>query len=240
MANRKILGNAVLLKMDGTLIGAQRNASLDINASEIDTSDKTTGGWDTFLVGNRSWDMTCEAIAVEGDEIQDSIIDKALEGETVQIVFEHGTRTAYTGTAAISSCSLSGDKGDVSTASFNLKGASELFKSILPDLVSTVLDSTNKILTLTFSCSVVNNFESLTELKSAITFAADGVNYAVLDTKDSVTIEGSILTVTFDTAVTGSKNRVKIAAGALKAANGIVPSSEKITPAFKAAELQED
>lgn len=230
----KILGNAVLMKMDGTLLGAQRNASLDINASEIDISDKTTGGWDTYLVGNRSWDMSCEAIAVSGDEIQDAIIAKALEGETVQIVFEHGPEIAYTGTAVITSCSLSGDKGDVSSASFSLKGASELQRSKVPAFVSVSLDSTNKIVTVTLSCEAENALSSSIELKSAVSFAPDGLNFQSLDSLDSVTLEGKILTVTLNAEAAGSKNRLRIASGALKETGGTVPSSEITTTAFAA------
>lgn len=125
----KILGVDVLLKIGGTAIGSQKDASLSISAKEIDVSDKTTGGWDTFLVGNRSWEMSCDCIALFDDAVQDDLIDKAIAGSTVDIVFHHGSSVTYTGTAVISSVELTGPKDDVSTASFTLKGASALVRA---------------------------------------------------------------------------------------------------------------
>jgi len=122
----KILGVDVLLKIGATAIGSQKDASLSISAKEIDVSDKTTGGWDTFLVGNRSWEMSCDCIALYDDAIQDSLLDSAIAGTTVSVVFQHGANMTYTGTAVISSVELTGPKDDVSTAAFTLKGASAL------------------------------------------------------------------------------------------------------------------
>lgn len=235
MTTTKILGNAVLLKMDGTLLGAQRNASLDINSSEIDVSDKTSGGWDVFLVGNRSWEMSCEAIAVAGDSVQDAIIAKAFEGETIQIVFEHGSAAVYTGTAVITSCSLSGDKGDVSAASFSLKGASALTRSAIPTFVSQVVSDANTVNTITFNAGVVNNLADVDALKAAITFASDGETFTDLAAEDSVAITSGKLVVTFNAALTGSLNKLKIAAGSLKATNCSVSNNEIITASFAAA-----
>lgn len=125
----KILGVDVLLKSGGTAIGSQKDASLSVSAKEIDVSDKTTGGWDTFLVGNRSWEMSCDCIALYDDVVQDDLIDKAIAGSTVEVVFHHGANITYTGTAVISSVELTGPKDDVSTASFTLKGASALVRA---------------------------------------------------------------------------------------------------------------
>jgi predicted secreted protein len=235
MTTTKILGNAVLLKMDGTLLGAQRNASLDISSSEIDVSDKTSGGWDVFLVGNRSWEMSCEAIAVAGDEIQDAIITKTMEGETIQIIFEHGSAAVYSGSAVITSCSLSGDKGDVSTASFSLKGASALSKSSIPVFSSQLVSDANTVNTITFNAKVANNLVSDAALKAAIYFAADGETFVGLQTEDTVEIVSGKLVITFDTAFTGSLNRLKIAAGSLKVVDGTISNNEIITRAFAAA-----
>lgn len=85
--------------------------------------------------------------------------------------------------------------------------------SATPDASGT---TKNKKVTISFNESILNNTADLTALKAAITFAADGSSYGALATNDTVAIVDGKLVVTFDSAITGSTNAIKIAAGALK------------------------
>lgn len=122
----KILGVDVLVSIGGSSIGSQRDATLTISGKEIDVSDKTTGGWDTFMVGNRSWEVTCESIALDTDTAFTALETAMANGTTVAVVFDHGTGSTYSGDAVVTSLQLTGPKDDVSTASVTLKGASAL------------------------------------------------------------------------------------------------------------------
>lgn len=122
----KIRGVDVLLSVGGQTIGSQRNASLKMDGKEIDVSDKTTGGWDTTIVGNRSWAIDCEAITLDSDAGQDAIEAAFLAGNQISVSIAVGTRGTYSGTASIVSLEMTGEKDDVSTMKISLKGASAL------------------------------------------------------------------------------------------------------------------
>ena len=122
----KIRGVDVLLSVGGQTVGSQRNASLKMDGKEIDVSDKTTGGWDTMIVGNRSWAIDCEAILLDSDAGQDAIEAAFLAGTQVSVAIAVGARGTYSGTASIVSLETTGEKDDVSTMKISLKGASAL------------------------------------------------------------------------------------------------------------------
>lgn len=122
----KIRGVDVLLSVGGQTVGSQRNASLKMDGKEIDVSDKTTGGWDTTIVGNRSWAIDAEAILLDSDAGQDAIEAAFLAGTQVSVAIAVGAHGTYSGTASIVSLEMTGEKDDVSTMKISLKGASAL------------------------------------------------------------------------------------------------------------------
>ncbi|MFZ3132528.1 MAG: leucine-rich repeat domain-containing protein, partial [Desulfosporosinus sp.] len=93
---------------------------------------------------------------------------------------------------------------------------------------STVIDSSNKV-SLHFNENIANNLTSLDELKNAVTFAADGVNFIALGANDTVSINENTIVVTFNTALTGNNNKIKIAANSIKDATGNVLGTDIIT-----------
>lgn len=124
----KVLGVDVLLSIGGTVVGSQSNANLKVDAKEIDVSDKTTGGWDTFLVGNRTWMIDAECITLDSDAGQDAIEAASLAGNQVTASIAIGARGTFQGTASILSLEYTGEKDDKSTMKISLKGASALAK----------------------------------------------------------------------------------------------------------------
>lgn len=122
----KLLGVNVLVSVGGVVLGSQRNASLKIDAKEIDVSDKTTGGWDTTLVGNRKWSIDCDCIALDSDLGQAALESAAMDGTKVTVAFDHAGRRTFSGEAVVQSFELTGEKDDVSTAKVTFKGSSAL------------------------------------------------------------------------------------------------------------------
>lgn len=88
-----------------------------------------------------------------------------------------------------------------------------------------------KIVTIKFSEDLVAN---VTNLKAAVSIAADGFNYQPLGSNDTVVIKGSTLEITFAKKLAGKANRLKIAANALKNQNGIVQTKEIMTDTINA------
>lgn len=85
-----------------------------------------------------------------------------------------------------------------------------------PAFVSAAVGNGNQTITLTFDENLVNNTADTDALKSAISFSADGNTFRPLESGDTVSINGSSVTISFSTAITGLTNAVTIAANTLK------------------------
>lgn len=92
--------------------------------------------------------------------------------------------------------------------------------TVSPELVSATLNTGKKIVTITMSEPIANATADITALKAKVTFASDGSTFAALGASDSVAITGGKLVVTFNSALTGSANKIKVGADALKDSAG--------------------
>lgn len=106
-----------------------------------------------------------------------------------------------------------------------------------PAYQSAALNAANTVATLTFDEAPLNNLADLATLKAAVTFAADGTTFSALAGGDAVAISGSTVTVTFATPLTGSTNKIKIAANSLKDDHGNVLASAATTGALAANDI---
>ncbi len=108
-----------------------------------------------------------------------------------------------------------------------------------PIISNSSLDATNKILTLTFNETIINNAPGatdalkLTALRNGIQLATDGVNYTAIPATSKLTIKGNTLTIVFATGLTGNSNCVRIPSTMLRdvASN---PSTQITTATIKA------
>lgn len=85
-----------------------------------------------------------------------------------------------------------------------------------PTVTGQSLGTDKKTYTFTFSEGIVNATADAAALKAAVTFAADGTTFGALAATDTVVISGNTLVVTFDQALAGATNKIKINAAALK------------------------
>ncbi|KSU49921.1 hypothetical protein AS033_00720 [Exiguobacterium indicum] len=85
-----------------------------------------------------------------------------------------------------------------------------------PTLTGQTLSVDKKTVTLTLSEDVTNNLADAAALKAAIQFSANGTTFVPLNAADTVTLSGKVVKVTFNTALAGATNKVKVNADALK------------------------
>ncbi len=82
-----------------------------------------------------------------------------------------------------------------------------------PGYLGTIIDvPDNKKVTLYFSEDLENNTIDDAALKANITFASDGVAFNPLAAGDTIAINNNALVVTFNAALAGNANKIKIAA----------------------------
>ncbi|NFO98839.1 hypothetical protein FDC62_11690 [Clostridium botulinum] len=82
------------------------------------------------------------------------------------------------------------------------------------------IDGTKQVVTLTFSEDILNGTANNDLLKAAVTFAADGNVFSALNESDTIEVSGRTLKVTFKSKISGTTNKIKVNAAALKDAAG--------------------
>ncbi|MFX3634667.1 MAG: S-layer homology domain-containing protein [Candidatus Pristimantibacillus sp.] len=88
---------------------------------------------------------------------------------------------------------------------------------------------TNNIIYLGFNKYINNNLTDLAELKSAITFAADGVNFQPLNDGDDISIYQNEIKIKFAVPYSGKNNTIKLAPNSIIDNDGNVYDKELIS-----------
>lgn len=105
-----------------TSIGGQRGLTLDRSSDEIDTSDKTSSGWKSFLQGLKEWTLEVEA-CIETSDSGRQTVESAYNNDTrLDIAVQLSGSNIYRGYANVTQFSLEGPYDDAWTGSITLKG----------------------------------------------------------------------------------------------------------------------
>lgn len=234
---QEVRGVDVLIKLNGTAIAGQRDATLSMQGDKIDTTVKTNNGWKSALQGLKEWSISLECVNYYGENAagQRALKQAFLDAVNVDVVAAVGDEEVFLGEASITGLDISGALTDVSMNSFTLEGAGALSYEFAPEFVSATVSGLDKIITLAFDNDVLNNLADVPALKAAITFASDGTTFAALGASDTVAVTAGDVVVTMDSAITGSTNKLKIAGSSLKTTNGAIQTQVITTSAFAAA-----
>lgn len=126
-------GFDILLKVKesvGTakIVGGQRNATLNRGKETIETTNKTTGGWKTFLPGLKEWSVDADGVYVLDGEGYD-LLEKAYNEDT-PIIIELGEQGSgyidFTGEAILTDFPIECPYDDACTYSITLQGTGAL------------------------------------------------------------------------------------------------------------------
>ena len=121
-----IKGLDVLVKVGSTVVGGQRNASLEMSAETIDTTVKTTGGWAAKIPGIKSWTSSCDGIYFLNDAGLKAAQTAFMNGTAVQLDFSKGEDLVYSGQAVITSMSVEAGQEDVVAYTISFEGTGAL------------------------------------------------------------------------------------------------------------------
>ena len=129
-------GTEISVYVAGTLVGYSTNATLNINNGTRSISSKESGGWEENAEAYRSWDVSCDALyawltPAGGDITNTTLSDMFtayIETRTsFEIVFGNTTTagdgwTKYTGTAWLTSASITAPLEDSATFTVSFQG----------------------------------------------------------------------------------------------------------------------
>ena len=143
MANGQLNGTELGVYIEGTLVAYSTSASLNVNHSPRSTSNKEDGGWETAMEGYRNWDVSCDALYAWLDPAGSAISNETLSELFTSYITTRASftltfgvtssttgDTKYTGTAWLTSASLSAPDQDTSTFSVSFQGSGELTQTI--------------------------------------------------------------------------------------------------------------
>ena len=121
-----IKGLDVLIKVGSTVVGGQRNASLEMSAETIDTTVKTTGGWASKITGIKSWTSSCDGVYFVDDAGLEAAQTASMSGTEVKLDFTNSSGLAYSGQAVITSMSVEAGQEDVVSYTISFEGTGAL------------------------------------------------------------------------------------------------------------------
>lgn len=143
MANGILNGTDLQVYAAGTLVAYATNATININHSTRSISNKESSGWDEAMEGMRNWDVSVDAmyawLDAEGDPISGLTLSELFTAyittrTSFTITFGVTTTvtgdTKYTGTAWLSSLSLTAPLEDSATYSASFTGSGALTQTI--------------------------------------------------------------------------------------------------------------
>ena len=121
-----IKGLDVLIKVGSTVVGGQRNASLEMSAETIDTTVKSTGGWAAKIPGIKSWTSSCDGVYFVDDAGLEAAQAAFMNGTEVKLDFSNSAGLAYSGQAVITSMSVEAGQEDIVSYTISFEGTGAL------------------------------------------------------------------------------------------------------------------
>ena len=121
-----IKGLDVLIKVGSTVVGGQRNASLEMSAETIDTTVKTTGGWASKITGIKSWTSSCDGVYFVDDAGLEAAQTAFMNGTAVSLEFSNSNGLSYSGQAVITSMAVEAGQEDIVSYTISFEGTGAL------------------------------------------------------------------------------------------------------------------
>ena len=109
-----------------TLVGGQRNSSLNRSADSVDVSHKTSGGWKSTRAGLRSWSIDLDGLVLLQDAGVEALETAFNEGKEVHVKFKYPDGKYRDGWAAITELSIDTPHDGEASVSGKLEGTGPL------------------------------------------------------------------------------------------------------------------
>ena len=137
-------GTEIGVYVAGVLVAFSTNATLNINNNTRSVSSKESGGWEENAEAYRSWDVTCDSLyawltpaggAISNTTLSDMFTAYIATRTSFTLVFGNTSSvgdgwTTYTGTAWMTSASITAPLEDTATFTVSFQGTSTLTQAI--------------------------------------------------------------------------------------------------------------
>lgn len=123
-----VSGNSVLIKIGENVLAGQKNATMNYNTTDVDTTVKLNAGWTNAEAETNEWSIDCDGL-LELDCQGYKALKTAWRNKQKVTIEYGGTQSGdsyESGSAIISSISESAPLNDRCTFSASFKGTGEL------------------------------------------------------------------------------------------------------------------
>lgn len=116
-------GNNIIVLCDGTAIAAAKSAEINSGADVIEVASATSGVWREFIAGRKEWSVSVGYLVLADTGLADLL----KVGTTYTIKVSGRGATGYlTGSAVMTTCKITANRGNLVTGSFAFKGSGAL------------------------------------------------------------------------------------------------------------------
>ena len=131
MTTNSVSGLATLFTVEGAALGAARNYSFSGSQAMIDATSDDSSRWGEYLVGRRDWNIDIDMLYIYDNPAQIYLEEHWTGGDpaSLAVIWTMPDGRTYTGTALLTSYSLTSPYEDVITASVSLQGTDAIATS---------------------------------------------------------------------------------------------------------------
>ena len=138
MTTGQILGTSILVQVDtnpsGSAnyvnVGLQKTATLTMNTTTEDVSNKDSLLWKEYLPGYKDWAIDCDALLTETDTGMTQLENQWILGQKVRVIIKTPANAAHwSGTVIIKSMKYTAGDGTVYTSACSFTGSGALTKT---------------------------------------------------------------------------------------------------------------
>lgn len=117
-----MLGNNLIISVDGTAIAASKSCNIDVECSTIETSSPMTGSFRTYLVGRKGWKVTVSTLVSNNKNFL------LTPGTSVTLSFavRNDNTDVLTGDAICTHCKVTATRFNLVQGTFEFLGNGEL------------------------------------------------------------------------------------------------------------------
>lgn len=111
-----------------TIVGGQRNATLNKSTETIDVTSKDSGGWTESIPGRRSWSIEFDGLLILGDAALEALQTAWEQGQQVLVQYTTPDGRAETGLATLTALNIEAGHGGPATAKGTLTGTGAIVR----------------------------------------------------------------------------------------------------------------
>lgn len=121
-----VLGNTLIIALDGTAIAASKNADIDNGCETIEIASASQNQWKKFIAGRREWSVSVDRIVMAASDVGTDLLRV---GTTYTLAVMSGSTVIVSGSAICTHANVKTPINAIAKCSLQFKGTDALSTS---------------------------------------------------------------------------------------------------------------